>query len=84
MKGDKEWYQNMWLTRQNHQCEECGIRLPHFHPMFISHIITKGSYPTLRQHPENSDALLYGLSSALGVLREEGDDEDIRQGNGDS
>ena len=53
MKGDKAWYQNMWQTRQNHQCEECGVRLPHFHPMFISHIITKGSYPTLRQHPEN-------------------------------
>lgn len=30
------------------------------------------------------DALLYGLSSALGVLREERDDEDICQGNGDS
>jgi len=53
MKGDIEWYKNMWSTRQNHQCEECGIRLPHFHPMFVSHIITKGSYPTLRQHPEN-------------------------------
>lgn len=53
MKGDIEWYKNMWSTRQNHQCEECGVRLLHFHPIFVSHIITKGSYPTLRQHPEN-------------------------------
>ena len=30
------------------------------------------------------DALLYGLSSALGVLWEEGDDEDISKGDGDS
>jgi len=53
MKGDIEWYKNMWSTRQNHQCEECGVRLLHFHPMFVSHILSKGAYPTLRQHPEN-------------------------------
>jgi 5-methylcytosine-specific restriction endonuclease McrA len=60
MKGDLQWYKDMWSTRQNHQCEECGVRLLHFHPMFVSHIITKGSYPSLRKHPENW--MLYCMS----------------------
>lgn len=53
MKGDLQWYKDMWQTRQKHQCQECGIHLPHFHPMFISHIVSKGAFPALRNHPEN-------------------------------
>ena len=49
---DTEWYQAMWESRP-HRCQECGVHLPHFSPMFVSHIITKGSYPSLRNHPEN-------------------------------
>lgn len=44
----------------------------------------KGELSDFETTSRKLDALLYGLSSALGVLREEGDDEDIRQGNGDS
>jgi 5-methylcytosine-specific restriction endonuclease McrA len=51
-KKDIGWYREMWELR-SHNCQECGIHLPHFSPMFISHIITKGSYPSLRNHPEN-------------------------------
>jgi hypothetical protein len=49
---DIEWYVEAWNSRK-HECQECGIHLPHFSPMYISHIITKGSYPSLRNHPEN-------------------------------
>lgn len=49
----------MWKSRP-HYCQECGVHLPHFSPMFISHIITKGSYPSLRHHPENW--MLYCMS----------------------
>ena len=51
-KKDIGWYREMW-DKRSHHCQECGIHLPHFSPMFISHIITKGSYPSLRNHPEN-------------------------------
>jgi hypothetical protein len=44
----------------------------------------KGELSDFEATSRKLDALLYGLSSALGVLREEGDDEDICQGNGDS
>jgi len=49
---DIEWYKEMW-KKSSKRCMECGLRILHFHPMFISHIITKGSFPQLRHHPEN-------------------------------
>ena len=44
----------------------------------------KGKLSDFEATSRKLDALLYGLSSALGVLWEEGEDEDICQGNGDS
>src|SRR5210317_1451800 len=51
-KKDKEWYEECWNSSQK-KCMECGLVIRHFHPMFISHIITKGSFPQLRNHPRN-------------------------------
>jgi len=44
----------------------------------------KGKLSELEATSRKLDALLYGLSSALGVLWEERDDEDISKGDGDS
>jgi len=44
----------------------------------------KGELSDFEATSRKLDALLYGLSSALGVLWEEGDDEDISKGDGDS
>ena len=46
--------------------------------------INKGKLSDFEATSRKLDALLHGLSSALGVLWEEGEDEDICQGNGDS
>jgi len=49
---DLEWYKEQW-NKSSKRCMECGLLIRHFSPMFISHIITKGSFPQLRHHPEN-------------------------------
>lgn len=46
--------------------------------------INKRELSELEATSRKLDALLYGLSSALGVLWEERDDEDISKGDGDS
>lgn len=53
IKKDNEFYKEIWSERE-HICEECGIHLGKtLNKCFVSHILTKGSTPTLRHDKEN-------------------------------
>lgn len=53
IKRDNEFYKEIWKERE-HICEECGIHLGDvLNKAFISHILTKGSTPTLRHDKDN-------------------------------
>jgi 5-methylcytosine-specific restriction endonuclease McrA len=49
---DIEWYAEAWNSRK-HECQECGVHLPLFSKTFVSHIVSRGAFPALRNHPEN-------------------------------
>jgi len=53
IKKDNEFYKEIWAERE-HICEECGIYLGDtLNKAYISHILTKGSTPTLRHDKRN-------------------------------
>ena len=57
MKKDTQFYEQIWNERP-HRCEECGTSLGNvWQRIYFSHILTKGSQPTLRHNKENINLL---------------------------
>jgi len=57
-KEDKKWYdEQIELAQETPFCEECGVRLHNISRINISHILSKGSNPALRNHPNNYNIL---------------------------
>jgi hypothetical protein len=51
------WYWNTYPFGRI--CEETGIPLQNYSPVFISHIITRGSHPEMAYDPRNCNLLSY-------------------------
>lgn len=57
--SDQEFYELAWNTLP-HRCEECGMYLQNFSRGFVSHILTKGAYPSYRHDIRNVNILCQG------------------------
>ncbi|MFA5298317.1 MAG: hypothetical protein WC389_08945 [Lutibacter sp.] len=54
--GNRKFYDFCW-KHLPHYCEECGIGLLHFAPIFISHILSKGAHDPIRFDIRNVNIL---------------------------
>lgn len=53
---DDTFYKKVWKEK-NTICEECGRKLWVFNRIFISHVLSKGAYPSYRHDMRNVNIL---------------------------
>ena len=59
IKKDNEFYSKIW-KKCNGKCEECNKDLGiTFNKSYISHILSKGAYPSLRHNEKNINVLCF-------------------------
>lgn len=58
-KRNSDFYRKCWDSRQVKQCENCGLPLLGYSATFISHILSKGAFPGLADHPLNWNLLCF-------------------------
>ncbi len=54
--ADTVFYQKAWQA-SGKRCEECGMELHGFSRFYISHILSKGAFPSLRHDMDNYNCL---------------------------
>ena len=55
---DDKWYREVF-EKSNKTCEECSKQLQGFSRSYVSHILSKGAFPSYRYHPKNYNILCY-------------------------
>lgn len=53
---NQKYYKWAW-ERSEKKCEECRKKLKHYSASYVSHILSRGAYPELRDHPLNHNIL---------------------------
>lgn len=56
---DDIWYKLAWDLKKVKQCEECNTVLRTFSRSYISHILSKGAFPSLRHNLDNYSLLCF-------------------------
>ena len=57
-RANEKYYRWVWKHKK-HVCEECLKPLGDYSSVYISHILTKGSYPEMAHDPRNNNILCF-------------------------
>lgn len=56
VKINENYYRESY-ENSNKKCEECGLPLPEYSAIWVSHILSRNDFPELRDHPLNHNIL---------------------------